>query len=326
MQKIFSIVIPLYNSEKHISKCLDSIFLQKFDRPYEVIVVNDGSMDNSLNILKTYEEKYPNYIKIINQENQGVTKAREKGIRMADGKYILFVDSDDEMLPKSLYNFYEVIRNNNNTDIVIGGIIINKKNKTINKIIYNNDEINKEDYLSALFTRKFHWGPVARLFNKSLFSSETFTIPKELITGEDAIMNKNLALKANKILIIDKVFYKYNLHPDSTMAFKFKRRTEERLLLFSSEMRKYVPKELSNKLKSELLFFDFYSYIFYSKHGVRINKAKEWENQLYENIKKMKPKFMTFKYKILLFFFKTQFGKNLYYYLSSIYRMLVTKL
>lgn len=84
----FSIIVPVYNVEKYIKKCLDSIFEQTF-KDYEVIVVNDGTKDNSMDIVKKYD------VKIVEQSNQGLSEARNNGVKKATGEYILFVDSDD---------------------------------------------------------------------------------------------------------------------------------------------------------------------------------------------------------------------------------------
>lgn len=96
---ILSIVVPVYNVENYLSKCLDSILNQDIAKDdYEIVVVNDGSTDSSGEIAKEYAEKHTN-ITLINQENQGLSGARNSGIRVAKGKYIQFVDSDDYLEP-----------------------------------------------------------------------------------------------------------------------------------------------------------------------------------------------------------------------------------
>ena len=90
-----SFVIPVYNVEKFLKDCLDSILNQKYDiNKIEIILINDGSKDNSLEICKNYENKYNN-IKLIDKKNEGVSVARNVGIENAEGKYILILDSDD---------------------------------------------------------------------------------------------------------------------------------------------------------------------------------------------------------------------------------------
>ena len=98
-QKIsFSVVIPVYNAEKYLARCLDSILAQKGD--FEIIAVNDGSKDKSLQILQEYAKKYSN-ICIIDQKNQGISAARNAGMNVAKNKYITFVDNDDWLEPNA---------------------------------------------------------------------------------------------------------------------------------------------------------------------------------------------------------------------------------
>ena len=106
----FSIIIPVYNVEQYIKKCLDSVFAQTF-KDYEVIVVNDGTKDNSMDIVKDYK------VKVINQENQGLSEARNVGVKNATGEYLVFLDSDDYIkedllkeINNSLSNKPDVVR------------------------------------------------------------------------------------------------------------------------------------------------------------------------------------------------------------------------
>lgn len=104
-----SVIIPCYNQEKYIAECLDSVLAQDFSA-WEAIVVNDGSTDNSLAIIKSYATKYPKKIKIINQKNQGVIVARNNAIAQAEGRYIFPLDGDDKIRPDCLSKLYEAMR------------------------------------------------------------------------------------------------------------------------------------------------------------------------------------------------------------------------
>ena len=95
MNKLLSIVIPIYNSEKTIEYCLESLIDDTLEGQYEIICVNDGSTDNSLKILKEWECKYPKTIRIIDKPNGGMSSARNAGMMEACGEWLYFCDSDD---------------------------------------------------------------------------------------------------------------------------------------------------------------------------------------------------------------------------------------
>lgn len=128
----FSIIVPVYNVEKYIKKCLDSIFSQSF-KDYEVIVVNDGTNDNSMEIAKKYN------VTIINQENQGLSEARNTGVKKAKGDYLIFVDSDDYIEKDLLKEINKVLDNKPDVvryqvkDIVDGKEIEYQEKEFLNK-------------------------------------------------------------------------------------------------------------------------------------------------------------------------------------------------
>ena len=103
-----SIIIPVYNTEKFLNRCVDSVINQKFNN-FEIILVNDGSKDNSLKICRDYEKKYPKIIKVIDQKNSGPAIARNRGIESAKGEYIMFIDSDDFIDDGYIKDYYDNI-------------------------------------------------------------------------------------------------------------------------------------------------------------------------------------------------------------------------
>ena len=96
----YSFIVPVYNTEKYLKKCLDSLVNQTY-KDFEIIVVNDGSTDKSSSIISKYQKKYKNII-VINKENEGLSMARNRGVQKSSGKYIIFVDSDDYVSNKLL--------------------------------------------------------------------------------------------------------------------------------------------------------------------------------------------------------------------------------
>ena len=118
MKNKITIIVPVYNSENYIRRCVDSVLRQSFE-DFELLLINDGSTDGSLKILREYE-KSDKRIRVINQENMGVAKTRNKGIKLASGKYIMFIDNDDYIENDYINKYYNSIKDTD-YDIVIGG-------------------------------------------------------------------------------------------------------------------------------------------------------------------------------------------------------------
>ena len=139
MKPEISVIIPLYNKEKIIQQCVDSILTQSFQN-FELIIVNDGSTDNSFKII---EEIQDSRIRIINQENGGPSKARNTGIKNANADWLYFIDADDMATPGCLQHFYELIQLNPQIEMFCGEVLMsnNKKEriaKTYSDGIVNN--------------------------------------------------------------------------------------------------------------------------------------------------------------------------------------------
>lgn len=137
---IVSIIIPVYNVEKYLARCLDSCINQTFSE-IELLCVNDGSTDKSLDILKHYQ-KYDSRIKIINKENGGLSSARNAGIKQAQGKYILFVDSDDYISSIAVESLFENAERNQ-SDVVIFDYMSGSSDPTVQKTIYKSQFLSK---------------------------------------------------------------------------------------------------------------------------------------------------------------------------------------
>lgn len=114
-----SIIIPVYNAENTIGRCMDSILAQTSSE-WEIVAINDGSKDGSQQVLERYAEKHPDKIRIFSQDNSGVTKTRERGIKEAGGEYVMFVDNDDYLEPDYVEIFLKEIEKGG-YDIVVGG-------------------------------------------------------------------------------------------------------------------------------------------------------------------------------------------------------------
>ncbi|MDM0469391.1 hypothetical protein BFS06_10345 [Clostridium perfringens] len=200
---LLSIIVPVYNVELYIKKCLESIIKQDLN-DIEIIIVNDGSKDNSKYIIDKFKEKYPLKVKAYDKENGGLGDARNFGLKKANGKYVTFVDSDD-WLGVNIYS--KAIKNAelNNSDIVIFDMIlepsklIRKNNLIENKIynIYTYKEILLQD---ASVCNK--------IFKLSLFKNNGIYFPTNIL-HEDRLVIIKLLFESRNITYLDKIGYHY---------------------------------------------------------------------------------------------------------------------
>lgn len=162
---IFSIIIPIYNVGDYLDRTLQSVKRQSFES-WECILVDDGSTDNSAKICKFYEKSDSRFQYIL-QENGGVSSARNRGLSKAVGKWILFLDGDDILLPDACASFYEVIKNVN-TNVIIGNFETEDLNGNVSQT-----EIREKKYLiqplKNLWYREFYSRPGNTLIKRSVF-------------------------------------------------------------------------------------------------------------------------------------------------------------
>lgn len=197
-----SIIIPVYNTAEYLDQCLNSILNQSL-KELEIIIINDGSTDDSTEILRKYKEKHPEIITLIEQENQGMSVARNKGIDLAKGKYLGFVDSDD-WINEDMYFKMVSLAEQNESDIVI-----------CNTVDHHSDY--KVHHEAAKFTSKFTVTPSAcnKLFLRSYIGNLRF--PPGL-WYEDFCFTSIALLDTEKISTIEEYFYNCHVRPVSIMT------------------------------------------------------------------------------------------------------------
>lgn len=228
-----SIVVPVYNAEKYLSKCIDSILNQTF-KNFELILVNDGSKDNSLIICEDYKVS-DRRIKVINKKNEGVSIARNIGINSAKGKYIMFIDSDDWIESNMVEKMYDAIQN---SDIAVCGSKTVEKNKIIDNTLYQSftkekNLIGKE--IINLINRVQHRCVWNKIYKISILKKNNIMFNEEIKCGEDSIFNFTYFKYINSIKIIPDSLYNYNrIVTDSiTLRYLPKRAKYENLMLQS---------------------------------------------------------------------------------------------
>lgn len=204
-EKFLSIVIPVYNVEKYLTRCLDSILKQEVNFSYEIIAVNDCSTDSSYSILLDYINKYDNIILVNHKSNQRLSIARKSGIDLCKGDYIMHIDSDDWIEANCLQKIHSIITNSQ-PDVVVFNYFIENSNQIRNTIKNINQTHNVTEKKTA---QKFFLGaPWNKIVKRQLLEEITFG-SVGINNGEDLVYSTEIYFKANNILLSNFSFYVY---------------------------------------------------------------------------------------------------------------------
>ena len=222
----FSIIVPIYNVEKYLKKAIESVIKQNFN-DYELILVNDGSKDNSLNICNAYANKYPN-IRVVNKENGGLISARRAGVKIAKGDYIISLDGDDYISD----NYLNIVNNILKEDIDI--VFVTGFDDYEGKLIEYNSKLeglfNKEDIRKNIFPYLvngisdydyFRNGIVYKIVKKELFENNLKYYDESISMGEDLVISTACICDAKTIYISNEKLYFYRQF-ENQMTKKYK--------------------------------------------------------------------------------------------------------
>jgi len=217
--KKVSVIVPVYNSENYIEKCILSIVNQTL-KDIEIIIIDDGSTDNSFEIIKKYQKEYSNIIKIKNIKNSGASNARNIGIEMSEGEYIGFVDSDDYIentMYEKLYNKAKC----ENSDIVICAYFSETELKIKKRQLGNLEQYGKsikENPYIFEYGVPYIWN---KIFRRELITSTNIKFNTELRIFEDLEFVYKIYLHANKISKVDETLYHYIKQNTNSLTAKF---------------------------------------------------------------------------------------------------------
>lgn len=268
MRARISVIIPLYNNARYIEECVGSVIRQTLV-PHEIIVVDDGSIDGGGKLLDNYQQ-----VRLITQNNQGVTAARRNGVAHATGDWIFFLDSDDTLQPTALEHL--AAKTGADVDIVVSRAA-------------HEQSLTGEGFLEATFNRHVSREVWGRLYRRTLFNDGfALSIPREIRLGEDLLMNFRLGGSTKgKVETITSEDYNYRRH--DTQTVKTVHATIDYEIMFDRELRasfspddyaKYLP-QLTHLRISE------YLQILFSQNETRDFGVKqtEWFRSLLDDIK-----------------------------------------
>lgn len=219
---MISVIIPCYNSEKFLVKCFESLKNQTYTN-YELIFINDGSKDKTLEVLEQLKVSNPDMaIEVINQKNLGVSSTRNRGIELAKGEYISFIDADDYIYPE----FFETLIKGFEEDVDISVVGVEKSNELVKEDEYNDYILNNTEYFHNLFTKKDIMGyPVNKLYKTNIIKNNNLKFDTELFLWEDLEFNVKYSKYINRAYVINKKLYHYVIHEKGANSQPFTEKT-----------------------------------------------------------------------------------------------------
>lgn len=219
---LFSIIIPVYNTEKYLHQCVDSVLAQDF-KDYEIILVDDGSPDNSNKICDEYAYKFP-HIQVIHKENGGLSDARNAGLKIATGDYLMFLDSDDFWKGENILCDLSSIINKVNPDVITHDLATFYDNDSR----YNSECSKKDLGLSSDFVEHYEtlvknllYEPTGcnKIFRRKLVADNKIEFQKGVL-HEDVAWCYDMAQHIKTYAIYESTFYQYRLGRDGAITNK----------------------------------------------------------------------------------------------------------
>lgn len=293
---LVSIIIPVYNVEKYLEECLENAVKQTFNA-IEIIAVNDGSTDSSLKILERYAQKYDN-IQIINQQNQGLSRARNIGLKHVKGKYVYFLDSDDYIDLNMIEECFELAENKNLDIINFDAQVFYESGfESDFNPDYNRSDILEsaiytgEDFYQYIISKNAYKAPVWLSFYKVEYLKKFNLTFYEGITHEDELFSAQAFLLANRVMYYPKSYFNRRVRKESIMTQGKSLKNIDGYMTVANELSKLVSKvkndETKHILKKEIRRFYGNSigltyYVIKDKKEL-INKVKEIRKSLLSN-------------------------------------------
>lgn len=210
---LVSVIIPVYNNQDYLEACIRSVLEQTYAN-LEIIIVNDGSTDNSLSIISKYQHS-DNRVFCVNKKNEGLPLARKSGIDKASGKYIQHLDSDDTLIKDAIERLVFAAESTH-ADIVAAPFYFcyqDKEPELSTSLLF--DELVGTDYYREILNNRAYWSVWSNFQKRSLFLNNRIEVVPNISFGEDAILMTQLSLYAQKVVSITRPILNYNRYSTS---------------------------------------------------------------------------------------------------------------
>lgn len=272
MKDLITVIIPVYNAEKYIAECLESLINQTY-KNLEIIAIDDGSKDNSGAICDQYKEK-DSRIKVIHKENEGVSLARNAGLEIAKGEYIAFVDGDDYLEKEYLEKLLKALQEKQ-VDLVLCGFnrVYDSHTEKVTK--GQSLVMNKEEFLTDILNVQGGAGIVhSKLWKKETIQDIKFN--REIKIGEDSYFCIQATKNVNNVYVLDDALYNYRFNNGSAVR-KYKKDFPELCLTSMKIAKEYIEKEYKDDKE---IIKKFNNYIAYHILLITVNYCFNNENNL----------------------------------------------
>ena len=270
-----SIIIPVYNAEKYLDKCLQSIVSQDFrNQNVEVILINDGSTDQSLKIAESFLEKIKNFT-IISQLNQGEAVSRNIALKISQGEYITFLDSDDYYENNCLDTAFEIIGSN---DLDILYLRLKQVDEKGDFIGFVNDLQNE-----GVVTSGMNYGRrpfPATFYRKEIIGDITF--PIGILVGPDSVFNAMVQSRAKRVSFTRKAVYNYTYRADSLSKQGYSEKAFQGFITAIGDLRTFQVKNFSEN-DAAISYFDNMYTVFVNRI-IELNVMPQWNRAHYKEL------------------------------------------
>ena len=264
---MISAIVPAYNVEKYLERCVNSILIQTYEN-FEIILVDDGSKDQSVEICDKFAQE-DNRIKVIHKENGGLSSARNAGMKIAEGKYIVFIDSDDDIEPNMFELMLQAAEENKADFVMTDYIRILKNNKkyletsAIQGGLYEKKDMIQYIYPALLMGDNIDYGPVLSvcrcLYNRSFLNENNILFAEDVKWSEDNLFSAIVGYCANQFVYLKgKGLYHYYQNPGTITtsyregAWEVYKRMNEYMANYFSTKRDY---DFEYQLRLHLIYY-----------------------------------------------------------------------
>lgn len=304
-----SVIIPCFNVELYIEETISSVLCQNIESPIEIILIDDCSTDNTLDLLKSFELRFQNITVISNEFNRGVSYSRNEGIKLSKGEFVFFLDGDDIYNPLLFKSILDVYSKNNKIDLFAFSFKKELKNSFISfsNSKYNLWLFNQYEFLNLFFKRELKQCMCSFAIKRDILLKNNIVFSEDIFSGEDQEFQIKCYLYSNLIHYFSFDFFVYRYRKDSFMNSPFTLKRVSSLEVYSRICNEISKKKLSSEIQHLYNLFSAYEFLSVLKHAM--NQPKYFLDKiiLYDSIL-----FKKIRFHFSVQFFTVYFLRNLY--------------